>query len=171
MEQAVREKLKRIPLFAEISQNEQYIDLLQAICAPRSVPAGRVIIKEDEMGSEMFIMISGRVEIQRRTRAGDDYTVLALRAENNVFFGEMALFERARRSATVRAVGETRVLVLHAGNFLYRLRQDPTFVFEMIQKMCKRIRRLNEELARISDRAKLDPQLPENISAETEFIE
>jgi CRP-like cAMP-binding protein len=129
---------------------------------------GDVIIREGDKGSEMYIIQSGTVKVTKKTEKGEITLATLSRGD---FFGEMALFERARRSATVRAVGETRVIVLHAGNFLYRLRQDPTFVFEMIQKMCKRIRRLNEEIARISDSAKLDPQVPENISAETEFVE
>ena len=129
---------------------------------------GDVIVREGYKGSEMYIIQSGAVTVTKKTKKGEITLATLSRGD---FFGEMALFERARRSATVRAVGDTRVLVLHAGNFLYRLRQDPTFVFEMIQKMSKRIRRLNEEIAHISDRAKLDPQLPENISAETEFIE
>ena len=129
---------------------------------------GDVIIREGDKGSEMYIIQSGAVKVTKKTEKGE--IILATLSKGD-FFGEMALFERARRSATVSAVGEIRVIVLHAGNFLYRLRQDPTLVFEMIQKMSRRIRRLNEELARISDRAKLDPKLPENISAETEFIE
>lgn len=128
---------------------------------------GDVIIREGDKDSEMYIIKSGAVKVTKRTHKGE-ITLATL--TNGDFFGEMALFERARRSATVCAVDETRVLVLHPGNFLYRLRQDPTLVFEMIQKMCKRIRKLNEELARISDRAKLDPELHENISAQTEFI-
>ena len=127
-----------------------------------------VIIREGDKSSEMYIIKSGAVKVTKKTKKGE-FTLATLSSGD--FFGEMALFERARRSATVSAVGETRVTVLHPGSFLYRIHQDPTLVFEMIQKMSKRIRRLNEELARIVDEAKLDPELYVKIGAQTEFIE
>lgn len=155
MEQAVRDKLKLIPLFADISDNEQYIDLLQAICTPRSVPAGRVIIKEDEMGSEMFIMISGRVEIQRRTRAGDDYTVLTLRAENNVFFGEMALIDDDTRSATIIATEDSDFLVITKEKFLDLGRQHPQIGLPITREIAKilagRLRKTTGDMLTIFD--------------------
>jgi len=126
-----------------------------------------VILKEGDKGSEMYIIKTGAVKVTKKTDKG---VITLITLSRGDFFGEMALFERTRRSATVTAVGETRVTMLHPGTFLYRLRQDPTLVFEMFQKMSKKIRILTDELTRIVDGAELDPKLYENISAETEFI-
>lgn len=128
---------------------------------------GDVIIKEGDKGSQMYIIKSGAAKVTKKSDKGE-ITLATLSSGD--FFGEMALFDRAPRSATVSAVGETRVIVLHAGNFLYRIRQDPTLVFEMVQKMSKRIRRLNEQLVRTLDKANLDPELRESILAEIEFF-
>ena len=60
----------------------------------------------------MFIVFSGGVEILKKTRAGDNYTVVKLKAEYNVFFGEMALIDDDKRSATVRADMDSEFLVI-----------------------------------------------------------
>jgi len=127
---------------------------------------GDVIINEGDKGSEMYIIKSGAVSITKETEKGETKLATLLAGD---FFGEMALFERTRRSATVRAIGETRVIVLHAGNFLYRIRQDPTFVFEIMAKMSRRIRRLNEELILLLERSEFDAKDLETIFTRVEF--
>lgn len=117
MDAEILAKLKKIPLFGDIKDNDDQIEEFQSICGTRSVAAGEVIIKEGERGSEMFIMLAGQVAIQRRTRAGDDYTVVNLRAEDNVFFGEMALIDDDTRSATIIATEESEFLVITKEDF------------------------------------------------------
>ncbi len=118
MERNADEKLRQILLFAEIADNEEYMGQLQDICRPLALPAGRVVIREGDQGSEMYIMLVGRVEICRRTRAGDDYTVVKLRAEDNVFFGEMALIDDDVRSATIRTTVDSEFLVVTKEEFI-----------------------------------------------------
>jgi len=73
---------------------------------------------------------------------------LAVLAEKD-FFGEMSLFEREVRSATVRALGEVRILTVDKRTFLRRIQEDPSLAFRVVEHLCHRVRRLNEELARI----------------------
>jgi len=127
---------------------------------------GDVIVREGDKGSEMYIIKSGAVAVTKKTAKGELHLATLSRGD---FFGEMALFEQAHRSATVSSVGETRLMVLHAGAFLYRLRQDPTLVFEIFQKMSTTIRRLTDELARVIDTAELPSEQHEKIYAEAEF--
>ncbi len=65
------------------------------------------------------------------------------------FFGEMALFEREARSATVRALGEVRVLTVDKRTLLRRINEDPSLAFRIVQKMSGRIRELNTEVVRL----------------------
>ena len=117
MDNEILAKLKKIPLFGEIKENDEQIAQFESICGTRSVRSGEVIIKEGERGSEMFIMLKGRVTIQRQTRAGDDYTVVNLRAEDNVFFGEMALIDDDTRSATIVAAEDSEFLIVTKEDF------------------------------------------------------
>ncbi|MDA0838351.1 MAG: cyclic nucleotide-binding domain-containing protein [Planctomycetota bacterium] len=71
---------------------------------------GELIIKQDDPGNEAYVIQSGRVEVVVEDETGDYHVVASLSAGD--FFGELALLEDMPRSANVRAVAETHVLVL-----------------------------------------------------------
>lgn len=104
---------------------------------------GDIIIKEGDAGREMFIIKSGSVDVVKGE--GEQRVALATLNRGD-FFGEMSILENIRRSATVIAREETHLLVLNAGNFLMKIRKDPTFAFSVMQKMSNRIRVLNDKL-------------------------
>ena len=73
---------------------------------------------------------------------------LAVRGEGE-FFGEMAIFEREVRMATVRALGQARVLTIDKKNFLRRIHKDPSLAYHIVQTMSRRIRELSAEVAQL----------------------
>jgi CRP/FNR family transcriptional regulator len=105
-----------------------------------------IIVKQGDPGDTMYVIQAGWVEVIRETEAGQ--VLLALRGEGE-FFGEMAIFEGAVRSATVRAHGEARVLTIDKKNFLRRLHEDPSLGFHLSQAMSARIRELSAEVTRL----------------------
>lgn len=104
---------------------------------------GEIIVREGEQAQDMFVIRSGRVEIFRSV-GGHDVRLSIL--ERGSFFGEMSLLEGLPRSATARAIGDTSLLVLRSGSLLLQIRRNPTFAFEMLQQMSRRIRELNDKL-------------------------
>ena len=92
----------------------------------------------------MFVIKAGRVEVLEEK--ADAAVRLAVLGEGD-FFGEMALFERDVRSATVRALGDARVLTVDKRTFLRRVHEDPALAFRIAQVMAHRIRKLDTELA------------------------
>ena len=64
-------------------------------------------------------------------------------------WGEMAIFDRDVRSATVRALGDARVLTVDKKNFMRRVHEDPSLAFRLVETMSRRIRELGEEVARL----------------------
>jgi len=108
---------------------------------------GEYIVREGEVGDCMYVIQSGTVEVVQRR--GQDEFCLAVLGRGD-FFGEMALFEREVRSASVRALEEVWVLTLEKRAFLRRVHQDPSFAFRILEKMSGRIRGLNERLVRLA---------------------
>jgi CRP/FNR family cyclic AMP-dependent transcriptional regulator len=106
---------------------------------------GEEIVREGEVGRCMYVIQSGRVEVVR----GDDGAVqqLAVLGEGD-FFGEMALFGEDERSATVRALGEARVLKVDKRTLLRRIQEDPLLALNLLEALSNRVRRLNDEVAR-----------------------
>ncbi len=107
---------------------------------------GDQIVREGEVGNCMFVIQAGRVEVIHGDVA--DAQRLAVLGEGD-FFGEMALFGRTERSATVQAVGETRVLKVDKRTLLRRIHEDPMLALKLLESLSGRIRRLNEEVARL----------------------
>ena len=107
-----------------------------------------IIIKEGDPGREMYIIKSGSVDVVKSD--GDRDITLATLSRGD-FFGEMAILENIYRTATVKAKETSRLIVLTTGNFMIKLKKDPTFAFQIMQKMSRRIRILNEKILKETD--------------------
>jgi CRP-like cAMP-binding protein len=105
-----------------------------------------VIIRQGEEGDCMFVIQEGQVEVVQER---DDCEVQLAVLQEGDFFGEMAIFEKELRSASVRALGEVRVLTIDQKNFLRRIHQDPSLAFRVVQTMSHRIREMNQVLGTI----------------------
>lgn len=149
------EKLKKIPLFAGICNNDPMMDKVSRICSIRKFRRDEVIIREGEIGSEMYIVYDGSVEIMKRTRAGDDYTVVKLKADHNVFFGEMALIDDDKRSATVFSSEDSIFIVIEKDDFEKLGNSHPDIglpVTRVILKtLASRLRKTNEDMLTLFD--------------------
>ena len=107
---------------------------------------GEIIVRQGETGDCMFAIQKGRVEILRSGKNGD---VRVAVLEEGEVFGEMSIFEREARSATVRALGQARLLTVDRKTFLRRVQEDPTLAFNLLQQMSRRIRKMNGELVEL----------------------
>ncbi len=105
---------------------------------------GEIIVRQGDSGDCMFAIQKGQIEVVRR---GKDGEVRVATLEEGEIFGEMAIFEREVRSATVRALGEARVLTVDKKTFLRRVQEDPSLAFNLVRMMSRRIRRLSGEIA------------------------
>lgn len=105
---------------------------------------GEVIFRQGDVGNCMFIIQAGEVEAV----AEADGHELKLRTMGpNEFFGEMALFEKETRTATIRATKPTRVLTIDKKNFLGGIHEDPSLAFRVVKTMSHRIRDLTDRLS------------------------
>lgn len=105
---------------------------------------GEVIVREGEPGSCMYVIQAGRVEVVRGADGqGESLAVLT----EGQFFGEMALFDAVERSATVRAVGDARVLKVDKRALLRRIQEDPLLALSLLESMSARVRRLNDQVS------------------------
>ena len=111
---------------------------------------GEIIIHQGEVGNCMYVIQEGKVEV---LIDNDGQEVHIAVREQGDFIGEMAIFERDVRSATVRAFGPVRVLTIDKRNFLRRISQDPSLAFRMVETMSRRIRELSQENAQLMGKA------------------
>jgi CRP-like cAMP-binding protein len=107
---------------------------------------GEVVVQQGDVGDCMYVIQEGQVEVVLEQEGGEVH--LAVRGEGD-FFGEMAIFEREVRMATVRALGQARILTVDKKSFLRRIHEDPSLAYRMVQGMSARIRQMSKEMARL----------------------
>ena len=111
---------------------------------------GEIIARQGDTAAELYVVQDGTVEIVAEDGASEVVLRCAGRAE---ILGEMAIFDRGVRSATMRSKGRSRVLTLDKRNFMRRMSEDPTIAFSLIETMGHRVRELSREIVRLQIRA------------------
>ncbi len=107
---------------------------------------GEVIICQGEEGDCMYEIQEGQVEVIQKK--GSREVRLAVLGSGE-FFGEMAIFEREVRSATVRALGSVRILTIDRRILFRRIAEDPSLALRILESMSQRIRKMDAELVRL----------------------
>lgn len=98
---------------------------------------GQAIFVEGEPGSEMFVVLSGRVEISKQ---GTGLANVIATLEAGEMFGEMALVAGGKRSASALAKGEnTQVVRIDQARFVYLVSQQPAFALSVMRMMAHRL--------------------------------
>jgi CRP/FNR family transcriptional regulator, cyclic AMP receptor protein len=134
---AIRDQLAAVPLFESL--NSKSLDRLEKIARTREFKPGDVIVKEGDEGVGFFLITSGKVDLTR----GD--TAIATLKQGQ-FFGEMALLDNHRRSATVTAVEPTTTIAMLRSDFVAELRANNDLALEMLSEMSRRVREADERL-------------------------
>jgi len=109
--------LKNIVLFKDFKDDPAILEKIYELFTEFKVKQDEVIIREGEVGDELYIIRRGSVRIEKNTLQNEPYTVVVLSAEQNVFFGEIGLLLNDKRSATVVAEEESSFLVTNRKKF------------------------------------------------------
>jgi CRP/FNR family transcriptional regulator len=105
---------------------------------------GTVVFDEGERGTDCYVLHSGAVKILRRFPDGRRITLARLGPGS--VFGELALFNGERRSASVRAVEPTMGVALSARDVMGILRSDPEASLSVCIMLAERLRAANERM-------------------------
>jgi CRP/FNR family cyclic AMP-dependent transcriptional regulator len=149
---------RKIYLFQDLEEGE--IQLVVSRTSPREFSAGAIIVQEGEPGDSLFIMQAGEVEITKQlTLVLDEDTpkervMIRLKAEDGVYFGEMALLENETRSATVTALTDCSLLELHRKDFLDLIGQNPVMgvklLLRLAQILSRHLRKTNQDVVKLT---------------------
>lgn len=100
-----------------------------------------VIFEEGSGGRELFVVLSGKVDIVKSSGA-EKITIVTL--GKGEFFGEMAVIDGSPRSATaVSAAADTKVMRINHARFVYLVSQQPAFALMIMDALSKRLRASN----------------------------
>lgn len=127
--------LKKIPLFAELSQPD--LERLCELVTEMNLPAGAELFREGSPGDKAFVIKTGFLEILKNT--GGNEVLIAVRQSGEVI-GEMALLEAAPRFATVRARSDSILLVIEHQHLQHLLNTSPSAVQALLHTITARLR-------------------------------
>ena len=139
--------LHRVPLFRNLPAEQ--LEALASACEPRSLPAGDIIFQHGEAAEWLYIVEQGRVDITLPSPGGE--IILASFAAGS-FFGELGLFDQQPRSATARAVGETRLVCIPASAITGLIDRHPAAARHFLGVVTQRLRAADEMLSRLQVR-------------------
>jgi len=139
--------LKQVNFFQGFSTDQ--LEALASICEEESLPKDVTIFKEGEPGGVLYIVVIGRVGIEREgERKGSVVRLATLEAHSPI--GEMNLFDESPRSASALTIEDTRLLKLRKEPVVALMRQYPDMLLELIKFLSQRIREANDRIAHLS---------------------
>jgi len=133
--------LKQVPLLESLSLDD--LLLIDVVLTQQEFLAGEVIFHEGQMGNDFHILFLGQVKIIKRVRQGQRELALLKAGQ---YFGEMALFDNAPRSATAIAETDCTLLTLQQQDFQNLVSQRPEIVTQICKTLSLRLRETMSQL-------------------------
>jgi CRP-like cAMP-binding protein/Fe-S-cluster-containing hydrogenase component 2 len=123
---AVRTYLRKVPLFGNL--RDTMLEELEGKVKLKSFNQGDVIFREGDSGDSLYVIRNGFVKITKQS--GDKDQIIAYLAHGS-YFGEMALLEDEKRSATVSAFTKVEIIQVVKEDFNTLLGTDPKLAEEI----------------------------------------
>jgi LmbE family N-acetylglucosaminyl deacetylase len=124
------EHLRRVELFAPMRDAE--LQEMARLMSERWFEDGTYLFREGDRGSELFLVVDGEVEVLKGGR-------VIHTATPGQAVGELAVLTDLPRSATLRAGGDTTVLVMRGADFRERLRRHPDLSERVLRYLARRL--------------------------------
>ncbi len=140
------EFLAYVPIFTELSKDT--LAKIEQIGSRKMYTKGDVILMEEEAGTALFVIVSGKVKVTRSSGDGRE-VILTILSESD-FFGEMAILDGLTRSATVTAIEESELFLIQRNDFLKLLYEHPEVSVALLQELTTRLRNADLKIKALS---------------------
>jgi CRP-like cAMP-binding protein len=139
--------LKEVPFFQDMTIDQ--LKVLASACEEELFEANTRIFEEGDGGGVLYVVVSGRVAIERQGRRKGSFVRLAT-LEAHTCFGEMTLFDKGPRSAAAVAIQDTLTLRLRREPLVALARQYPDLSLELIHVLSQRLREANDRITQLT---------------------
>jgi CRP/FNR family transcriptional regulator len=138
--------LRRVPVFSTLAEED--VMRVVEVAVPRRYASGDVVFREGDESNTCYVVRSGRARAVREHSDGRSIT-LANFGPGDIF-GELAMFDNERRSATIETLEPTEVVAILGGDMRRLMREHPEIAVKLLAALARRLRETNERLARQS---------------------
>lgn len=139
---ALTSALRQLPLFAGL--NDSQLTQLAALAIPQRFSRGHTIFHRGDDGDRAYIIVSGAIDLVIDSPDGRE--LILSRLGPGEHFGEMALVDDHRRSASARAAAPTELVVVLRQTFLATLEEHPEMARTIIRSLVQRLRTADEKI-------------------------
>jgi len=133
-------------VFSELGRPE--LEQVAEVAVPRSFAAGEVVFREGDESNTAYVVRSGHARAIRQHSDGRILT-LANFGPGEVF-GELAMFDSDRRSATIEAIDQLDLLAILSADMQRLMREHPDIAVKLVVTLGRRLREVNDRLTRQS---------------------
>jgi CRP/FNR family transcriptional regulator, cyclic AMP receptor protein len=138
--------LGRVPVFETLSPPD--LARVAQVAVPRSFRAHQVIFREGDASDTCYVVESGHARAVREH--ADGRSIALAHFGPGDIFGELAMFDDERRSATVEAIEEVDAIAILGADMRRLLREHSDISYKLVIALGRRLRETNERLARQS---------------------
>ena len=138
--------LRAVPVFSDLGEEE--LARVAEVAVPRQFVAGEVVFREGDESSTCYVVRNGRARAVREHPDGRSIT-LANFGPGDIF-GELAMFDDERRSATIETLEDTEAIAILGGDMRRLLSEHAEIAVKLLASLGRRLRETNERLARQS---------------------
>ncbi|MCL5266582.1 MAG: Crp/Fnr family transcriptional regulator [Bacteroidetes bacterium] len=129
--------LKNAPIFEELEDRD--FARISACGVRKAFKKGDVILRAEESGSALFVIIQGEVKVVRIGEDGRE-VVLSILGSNDIF-GELSLLDGETRAASVVAIDTAELFTIYRKDFLALLNEHPNIAVSLLKHLARRLRR------------------------------
>ncbi len=140
------ELLGRVPVFSTLEHED--LERIAQLAVPRTFEPAQIVFREGDASDTCYIVRSGRARAVREHADGRTITLATFGSGD--IFGELAMFEDERRSATVEAVQRTSVVAVLGPDMRRLMVEHPGISLRLVVALGRRLRETNERLAKQS---------------------
>jgi CRP-like cAMP-binding protein len=145
-EQSAIDLLRSVPLFADLEEGE--LERFSHVAVPRSFPAGTRVFHEGDSSDACYIVSDGNFRVTREHSDGRAITLATLGPGE--IFGELAMLDGDKRSASAESITDGTLLALPASDVRSLLSRNPEIALKLVAGLVRRLRAANARLSRQS---------------------
>jgi CRP/FNR family cyclic AMP-dependent transcriptional regulator len=135
--------LAHVPVFEELAP--EHLERIASVAVPRTFDSGQVVFREGDDSDTCYVVCSGHARAIRSHSDGRTITLATFGAGE--VFGELAMFDDEKRSATVEAVDAVEAIAILGPDMRRLLREHPEISAKLVTTLGRRLRAANERLA------------------------
>ncbi len=138
--------LKEVPFFQHLAVDQ--LRILAAVCEEMGFDAEQRIIHQGEPGGTLYIIVAGKVGIEREADTGSVARVATLEAYN--YFGEVSLFDGGAYGASAIALQPTKLLTLNRTPLVALIRQHLDLGLAILSELSQRLQQAHSRITELT---------------------